>query len=948
MAPLNKSQAKTELEKLVLKFKNDLAQYKNVSYQEAQLRIDFLNEFLTVLGWDVANKQNLSPSYREVVTEDKVEVSGKLKAPDYSIRKTDGSRYFFIEAKKPNVNISQAKDPAFQLRRYGWSADLPISVLSSFEFFAVYDCSIRPSENDSATKARLKIIYFEDYLKEFDYIWDSFSKEAVLKGSLNQFKPKKAKKGTASVDKHFLEMLDEWRTKLAKNIHEENNLDEDGLNFTVQQIIDRIIFLRIAEDRNVEEYGSLKGVLNGKNHYKDLLEYFLIADKKYNSGLFKQSAVFEKLKVSNNVLAKIIEELYYPKSPYEFSVLPIEILGKAYEQFLGKKILVSDSGKIKIEEKPEVRKAGGVYYTPRYIVEYIVKNTVGKLCEGKTLEEVSKIRILDPASGSGSFLLYAYEFLLAWHKDYIAANQKKLSKKALTEMITPIGELTTKFKGKILLNNIYGVDIDANAVEVTKLSLLLKCMEGETKDTISAQRNLFQERILPTLDDNIKCGNSLIDFDIYTHFPDAAGDRKVSKKINAFNWKNSFKAVFSQGGFDAIIGNPPYIQSRDEQIFETEKDYFYKTFKTTEYQINTFSLFLEKIISLISENGKSGLIIPNYWLSTSNDKTLRQFLFLENHVEELVNVYKVFQDAIVDTAIILFRKASTKKQTHICSIDRSINEDAVKAESLLNRRWFYETQKEFSSSDEDVSISFQNTFELKAEKTLKNYFIFKFGAKLYEVGKGVPPQKKDDSKNKIYESQAKKGAAWLKLLRGKCIKHYGIKWGDDWVKYGDNLAAPRTRDLFSGSRILLQRIVSKPLLEAALTHDEFICTTDVITLKPINDIECKFFLAILNSKLCARYIKAKNINLDRAAFPKINTNTLEEFPVPAYEKVDKNTRKQIIQAVEKIEKIPVDTKNPSEKNERDFHEDKINEAVYKLYGLNTKEIAMIEGAINNG
>jgi type I restriction-modification system DNA methylase subunit len=357
----------------------------------------------------------------------------------------------------------------------------------------------------------------------------------VLKGSFDKFiKSDTHKKGTATVDKEFLQSLDNWRTYLATSISWNiKELDEDEINFVVQQTIDRIIFLRIAEDRGVEHYGHLKTALNQGDLYQNLFHLFENADDKYNSGLFdfKKDKLSKNLKIDNKVIKNVINELYYPECPYEFSVLPVEILGSAYEQFLGKQIRVDKAHRAKIEEKPEVRKAGGVYYTPQYIVEYIVKNTVGKLVDGKTPNEVSMLTIVDPACGSGSFLLGAYQYLLDWHKDYYSENGKP-SKGKKDNPLTPEGNLTTSEKKRILLNNIYGVDIDVNAVEVTKLSLLLKCMEGETQASIDSQLRMFNERVLPTLDSNIKSGNSLIDTDFY----DTQLDFGDEKRIKPFNW----------------------------------------------------------------------------------------------------------------------------------------------------------------------------------------------------------------------------------------------------------------------------------------------------------------------------------------------------------------------------------------------------------------------------
>jgi type I restriction-modification system DNA methylase subunit len=248
-------------------------------------------------------------------------------------------------------------------------------------------------------------------------------------------------------------------------------------------------------------YGRLQALLNGEHTYRRLYQLFREADQRYNSGLFyfqKEKDRVEspddltpELEIDDAVYKRIIRRLYYPDSPYEFSVLPADILGQVYEQFLGKVIRLTEGHQAKVEDKPEVKKAGGVYYTPTYIVDYIVKNTVGKLLENKTPKQVAKLRILDPACGSGSFLIGAYQYLLDWHRDWYSDNDPKKWASGRNPAIYqgPGGEwkLTTTERKRILLQNIYGVDIDAQAVEVTKLSLLLKVLEGESEQTLATQ-----------------------------------------------------------------------------------------------------------------------------------------------------------------------------------------------------------------------------------------------------------------------------------------------------------------------------------------------------------------------------------------------------------------------------------------------------------------------------
>ncbi|MDZ4203273.1 MAG: N-6 DNA methylase, partial [Bacteroidales bacterium] len=645
---IDKDSAFKKIADLVTRFEEQYEFYKRSDYNETLTRRDFIDPFFKALGWDIDNENGYAESYREVIHEDKIKVGGATKAPDYSFRLVGGKRLFFVEAKKPSVQVKDDIYPAYQVRRYGWSAKLPISIITDFEEFSIYDCTKKPTPTDKASVARIKYLTYQDYLKEFDFLWNTFSKERVLKGSFDKFVQSDThKKGTTTVDKEFLQSLDRWRTYLATRISWNNkDLDEDEINFVVQQTIDRIIFLRIAEDRSVEPYGNLKNALKQGDFYQNLFGIFREADEKYNSGLFdfKKDKISKDLKIDNKVIKTIINELYYPESPYEFSVLSVEILGSAYEQFLGKVIRITPAHHAKIEEKPEVRKAGGVYYTPQYIVDYIVKNTVGKLVENNTPKEVSNIKIVDPACGSGSFLIGAFQYLLDWHKNYYTDNGK-VSKGNKGNPMTPDGNLTTAEKKRILLNNIHGVDIDVNAVEVTKLSLLLKCMEGETDASIATQFKLFNERVLPTLDNNIKSGNSLIDIDFYASQLDF-GDEK---KIKPFNWQKGFPEVFKQGGFDVVIGNPPYV--RIQTLKETAKEsveYFKIKYKTAIYgNYDLYVLFVEKGLIILKENGTLGFILPNKFFNTDYGIGLRKLIIEKKYLKSIVDFKhnQVFENA---------------------------------------------------------------------------------------------------------------------------------------------------------------------------------------------------------------------------------------------------------------------------------------------------------------
>lgn len=665
------------------RFDYNLDSYKSGKYNETQVRLEYINPFMEELGWDVTNKKGYSEAYKDVIHEDAVKVGGLTKAPDYCFR-VGGTRKFFLEAKKPSVNIKQDIHPAYQLRRYAWSAKLPLSILTDFEEFAVYDCRVKPIKTDKASNARLIYLNYGDYKERWDEIAGIFSLDAILKGSFDKYvESKRVKKGTAEVDTAFLEEIERWRELLARNIAIRNPaLSQRELNFSVQRTIDRIIFLRICEDRGVETYGRLMALQNGDRIYKRLFKLFRDADARYNSGLFYFShekgrpnnidGLTPDLTIDDKALRNILKSLYYPDSPYEFSVLPADILGQVYERFLGKVIRLTPAHRAVIELKPEVRKAGGVYYTPTYIVDYIVKETVGKLVEGKKPGPrggVSKLRILDPACGSGSFLLGAYQYLLDWHRDeYVKDDPVKWARgknPRLYQKSADDWRLTTDERKRILLNNIYGVDKDDQAVEVTKLSLLLKVLEGEDEETIQRQLSLFQKRALPDLGNNIKCGNSLIGSDFYEGRQGNLFDDDEIYRINAFDWDNEFSEIMKSGGFDAVIGNPPYIRIQALKEWAPVEVEFYKDRYNSASKGNydIYVVFVEKGLELLNSQGLLGFILPHKFFQAKYGEPLRGLVAAGKHLAEIVHFgdQQVFVGATTYTCL-LFLDKSGKRQ----------------------------------------------------------------------------------------------------------------------------------------------------------------------------------------------------------------------------------------------------------------------------------------------
>lgn len=1004
---VTKEQAFDKIKSLVQRFDEQKEFYKRATYNETQTRRDFIDPFWKALGWDIDNENGYAESYREVIHEDRIKVGGATKAPDYSFRLGGGKKLFFLEAKKPSVSVKDDIQPAYQVRRYGWNAKMPISVIMDFEEFAIYDCTNKPKPTDKASNGRIKYLQYSDYLSEFDFIWETFSKEYVLKGSFDKYiTSDKNKKGTTTVDSEFLQSLDKWRVELAINIALRNKeINEEELNFVVQHTIDRLIFLRIAEGGSAEPYGELQNSIKSGDYYQNLLRNFHIADQKYNSGLFdfKKDKISEKITIDNKVIKNIISELYYPICPYEFSFLPIEILGSAYEQFLGKQITLSKTGKAVIEEKPEVRKAGGVYYTPQYIVDYIVKNTIGKLIDGSagsplTPKEVSKLKICDPACGSGSFLIGAYQFLLNWHKDYY--NQLRIENGELKikgrkeDVLTPTGELTTAEKKRILLNNIYGVDLDSNAVEVTKLSLLLKCMEGETKETIEAQTKLFHDRILPTLDNNIKSGNSLIDLDYYDNELDFGEERK----IKPFSWQKAFPEVFERkiqkeekedfrnlikktkyhaqkaldyatelevktnlvsepessygnnGGFDCIIGNPPYGAS----VSGSEVAYLKSRYQTSVWRVESYLLFIEQGLKLLKHYGLLSYIIPDTLLNLSFTQPTRELLLSNSKINEMIGLpSNVFSGATVDTIIFITQKEKFTTQYHPVNIRIKIFGKKQIIASIQ------EPQKEFSVNSKDWFE--QKTFNLQADKNEKKLLSkiekskniisdiaeMYSGIKSYEVGKGKPMQTEKIREEKPYTSGTKIDNSWQPFFDGKHIGRYQLLWEkNNWIKYGQWLAAPRSPENFEGEKILIRKITGKTLWATYVPETSY-CNTLLFVLKlKDKNYSYKSVLGILNSNLIGWYFRKKFQISDDDTFPQIMIRDILQFPIP---KLESKQQAEIIKLVEQLLQLNKDKQNttlPNQlemiENKIEYAEDKINQIVYELYELSDEEIKIVE------
>ncbi|ADD09141.1 Eco57I restriction-modification methylase domain-containing protein [Candidatus Aciduliprofundum boonei] len=988
------------IKELVERFERNLKAYKSPAYKEDQLRQEFINPFFEALGWDMENRSGAAPQYRDVVHEDSIKVAKGTKAPDYAFTLA-GRKMFFVEAKKPAVNINKDSEPAYQLRRYAWSAGLPLSILTNFAEFAVYEARKKPKKDDKPSTERIMYLTYKDYVEKWDEIYAIFSKEAVLKGEFDRFaEESRNKRGTTPVDEEFLKEIEGWRVELARNIALRNpNLSVKELNYAVQRTIDRIIFLRMCEDRGVERYGRLLEAAE-EDVYAALLKLYQEADEKYNSGLFhfkpekgratEPDDITPNIKIDSKVLKRIIKGLYYPESPYEFSVISPEILGQVYEQFLGKVIRLTKGHRAKVEEKPEVKKAGGVYYTPQYIVNYIVENTVGKLCKGKTPKEMEKIKILDSACGSGSFLLGAYTRLLEEHlRYYTSAKNKKRYRDRIYQDKNGEWHLTIREKKRILLNSIYGVDIDEQAVEVTKLSLLLKVLEGENKDALERQQKLWRERALPDLGNNIKCGNSLVGTDYYASGVQMTLFDEERERINAFDWEKEFPEVMKNGGFDVIIGNPPYVR---QEMLGKLKNYFKEHYEVYHGTADLYVYFIERSMKLLKPNGIYGIIVANKWMRANYGKPLREWLKKWQIVEILdFGDLPVFKKATTYPCIMIVKASKPRK--YFWAVNLKTLEPARLKEIARKERF-----KVYYSNLDDSGWALVSQEEAKLLEKLKNAGIplgeYVQGKIYYGIKTGLNEAFVIDgeTRDRLIREDPKSAELIKPFLVGKDIKRYRIEFRDrylilipsgwtnehkkgrsawEWFsseypaiakhlaqfeekakkrwdkgEYWWELRPCDYYEEFEKPKIMFPDIALR--MQATYDDKAFYCVNTAYII-PVGD---KYLLGILNSKMVHFYY-ANITSTIRGGYMRFIRQYLEMIPIRVLDLSKPEERRmhdEIVNYVGRMLELHRElgeARLPGEKERIKRQIDGIDRAidslVYRIYGLTDEEIRIVEG-----
>ncbi|MHC1767155.1 MAG: DNA methyltransferase [Verrucomicrobiia bacterium] len=637
-------QAFSLVQTLAKDFEANKAHFLSPAYQESEVRKDFIDKFLTALGWDVNHDWQKNPFEQEVKVERGVTVHGSQRRADYAFYVAPNFRdvRFFAEAKKPFGDIASAQN-CFQTIRYGWNAQTQIAILTDFEQFQILDCRYKPNVDTALTNCIRKFHYSEYADKDaFAFIYYLFSREAVASGSLEKFAdtlPKKRGKavqikgGYQGIDDAFLEDLDEYRDTLARAFKNHNpELDGDMLTELTQRTIDRLVFMRFIEDKLIHP-DNLVGTFGNKGTaWQDFVATSRRLDGIYNGIVFKQHGILDapSFKVSDDAFADICQKLSHASSPYDFNSIPIHILGSIYERFLGKVIVTTDK-RARLEEKPEVRKAGGVYYTPEYIVRYIVDSTVGTLIQGKTPTQIENMRFADIACGSGSFLLGVYDVLLRYHTKWFNDNPEKAKKAGCVLRDDGAWHLSLNQRRRILLNNIYGVDIDHQAVEVAQLSLYLKLLQDETTASARQHQLEFHETLLPSLHKNIVCGNSLIGSDILSGQLFASEDER---KLNPMDYEQRFPEIMKRGGFDAIVGNPPYVR---QESLSNIKGYLESHYQSFDGIADLYAYFMEKSLNLLKPEGLFSYIVSSSFLRAMYGEPLRRHLKSVGTVLKLVD-----------------------------------------------------------------------------------------------------------------------------------------------------------------------------------------------------------------------------------------------------------------------------------------------------------------------
>jgi len=934
-------------------------------YKEAEARDQFITPFFEALGWDVRNTAHRSVYEKDVVIESRQNISGTAKSADYAFRRP-GTHLtsFFVEAKKPSVDI-RGHAECYQAVLYGWNASTLFVVLTDFEQLLILDARSEPDRANAARhvlKAHGSYTY-RDYRDpdKFAELWGLLARENVAAGSLDKAaaalprlsgrikKDDLFARGTGPVDETFLAQMELWREKLAKSLKRANHhLDGERLTSLTQRILDRLVFLRFLEDRGVERDVTFKSIGQSGSAWSDFLKVSRRLDARYNGIIYKKDThgcEDPDLEVDDSTFAAIAEKFAPENSSYLFDKISITILGSIYERFLGNVIVARDRTAI-VEPKPEVRKAGGVYYTPDYIVRYIVEQTVGRCIANKSPKEIGKLRFADIACGSGSFLVEVFASLIRYHLAwYLADGAAKWEKRGILRTREIDGDyvLSLAEKRRILLAIVYGVDLDPQAVAVTQLSLYLRLMEDES---FPSTQLLFDEEhraLLPDLRDNIICGNSIIETDIADLFGLSPREEEEIRPLD-LNWQ--FPTVFprGKGGFDAIVGNPPY----GAQLDTNSKEYFGRKYSAQSYQAESYLLFLERAITtLVKDEGRVGMIIPNPWLTNILQTKMRKLITSECRIDEIAHFqFAVFPKVTVDTEIVVLQRGNSKgwkpKATLVPSLQDFLTEERPNVIQLTHDQ---DAWRESDGAPINIFLSAPQrrlASKIKAAGVpLSSLCFVNVGIKPYQTGKGSPPQTPQDVASRPFDADHRVTNQHRVCLRGADINRFIVApTAIRYLKFGPWLAEPRPAANFDAPEKIFMRQTGDSLI-AALDTELRLCMNNMHIIVPSDDaVSCRFMLGLLNSELLNWYYQTLNPEAGEALAEVKRTNVAA---LPMLPKTNVELERLVTRMLSaRSSEVSESGKHEHWQRECEKLDRQINDFVYELYGLTEEEIRLVE------
>jgi hypothetical protein len=975
-----KAEAQAEIARLVEDFKASEARL--MSEPEAQIENNYVRPLFRCLNWNTENAGLAVADYEFVLQR----TDRHGKRPDYVLQ-LDGQHLLVMDAKQVKYSMH---DPRWmnQVYAYAYSTQnlsptrkIDFAVLTDFQEFVVLDCTLYAATPSAVGNFRVLDWRYGDYVTQFDTLWDLFERENLRQAAQARgtgvptglwarcLSPKKVKANRVPPDKAFLAEMDDdhtgWRVRLAKDMKKRNpQADGPLLTAAVQLLIDRLIFVKVLSDREIEDdYLSQLAVTveraglaeSDTGWFTACRAIFDRLNTFYNGSIFEPRPELEAVAVSNKVVRDILRSLQPENSPYNFAVLPVEILGTIYERFLGRVVRTTEK-QVKIEDKPEVRKAGGVYYTPQYIVNYIVQNTVGRLLEEcRTPEDVARLKILDPACGSGSFLLGAYQALIDWHVGYYG-DKERLSKRdrsAAYEDSDGRVRLTARLKRQILLNNLYGVDIDAQAVEVTRLSLSLKALEDTRRDELYDERTLFNQTVLPDLSGNIQCGNSLIGPDYFAGqmFPDVSELRRV----NPFDWDRALPEIMAAGGFDVVIGNPPYNAALTREM----EGYLQRGYEGVRSgRQDSAAVFVEAGLRLSKTTVM--YLLPYRLISRKrNHGPFQQWLYHNSQIQRILYLGKVREIGANDEFMIgQFAGAQTVGGSVMLVAARCSREEIETSEIP-----FLEIeQAKWGPPNYNMNVRvglFDPVLLARIERCS-----IRLG-EIAESRDGIVPFIRDRLVSSTRTDERYKP---LLGIRGHySLGRYSFSWGGTYICYDVNEARRYIKDKKELRKVQLrdESIFLQPekiltaqdstTIKGTLDSERFYTTNSIHTTylkSPAAGYNIRYILGLMNSRLINYYhhslvLKGQDLH------PQILVTSLPRLPVRAIDfsdAADKARHDQMVQLVEAMlalhrYKAAAQTQAEHDLYQRqiDDTDRKIDELVYELYGLTADEIKIVEG-----